>query len=101
MKLASVPAPVWYLAGAAVAGVVLYQLAKRGAAAVGQAVNPTSRDNVAYSGVNAVGAAVSGDDSFSLGAWLYNVTHSEDEKLMSDQPANYNANARTGVPVPR
>jgi hypothetical protein len=41
------------------------------AGAVGQAVNPTSDRNLAYRGVNAVGGAVTGDASFSLGSWLW------------------------------
>lgn len=38
---------------------------------VGNAVNPTNPDNVFYEGVNSVGGAVSGDQDFSLGVWLY------------------------------
>jgi hypothetical protein len=33
--------------------------------------NPTSDKNLAYRGTNAVGAALTGDASFSLGSWLY------------------------------
>lgn len=50
---------------------------KRGLQAAGEAVNPTSDKNLAYRGVNAVGAAVTGDDSFSLGSWFYDLTHRE------------------------
>lgn len=45
------------------------------AAAVGTAVNPVSDQNLAYKGVNAVGSAVTGDQSFSLGGWIYDLTH--------------------------
>lgn len=44
----------------------------------GSKVNPTSRDNIVYSGVNAVGDVLSdgqADNDFSLGAWIYDVTH--------------------------
>jgi hypothetical protein len=44
-------------------------------AAVGQAVNPTSDQNLAYQGVNSVGRVLTGDQSFSLGSWLYDLTH--------------------------
>lgn len=46
-----------------------------------QAVNPANPDNLVYSGLNAVGDITDDgedDNSFSLGAWIYNVTH-EDE----------------------
>ncbi len=52
---------------------------------VGQAVNPTSDQNLAYRGVNAVGAAISGRDSFSLGSWIYDLVH-EDAHLASNPP---------------
>lgn len=42
---------------------------------IANAVNPASRDNLAYSGVNAIGAELSGQRDFSLGAWIYDVTH--------------------------
>lgn len=45
------------------------------ASAVGTAVNPVSDQNLAYRGVNAVGASVSGDSSFSLGSWIYDLVH--------------------------
>lgn len=64
----------------AVAGIGALALAwfKRDAiaASVGsaaQAINPASDQNLAYRGVNAVGAAVTGSESFSLGSWLYEV----------------------------
>jgi len=43
----------------------------------GEAVNPTSDQNLAYQGVNSVGAAVTGDEHFSLGSWIYELTHEE------------------------
>lgn len=36
-------------------------------------LNPTSDKNLAYRGVNAVGEAITGDQNFSLGSWLYDV----------------------------
>ena len=52
-----------------------------GAEAVGEAINPTSDQNLIYKGLNAVGDVFDdgGDnDSFSLGSWLYDVTHPEE-----------------------
>ena len=41
------------------------------------AVTPWNNDNVIYGGVNSVGGAITGDSSFSLGSWIYDVTHPE------------------------
>lgn len=38
-------------------------------------VNPGSDQNLLYQGVNALGSKVTGDESFTLGGWLYDVTH--------------------------
>lgn len=54
------------------------------AAKVAEAITPTNRENVFASGVNAagkvlvaddVGPGMNADDSWSLGAWIYDVTH--------------------------
>ncbi|MDL0433960.1 hypothetical protein QPM17_22730 [Marinobacter sp. TBZ242] len=45
---------------------------------VGNAVNPTNPDNVFYEGVNGVGEAVTGDEHFSLGGWIYERFHGVD-----------------------
>ncbi len=47
-------------------------------------VNPASTDNVVYRTVNGVGGLVTGNDDFSLGAWLYNATHRDE---LADPPA--------------
>ena len=63
-----------------VGGALLYWVANKvidkaagAASAVGNAVNPTSDKNLAYRGVNGVGAVLTGDPSWSLGSWLYDV----------------------------
>lgn len=65
-----------------VGGALLYWVANKvidkaagAAAAVGNAVNPTSDQNLAYRGTNSVGAVLSGDPSWNLGGWIYDVTH--------------------------
>jgi membrane protease YdiL (CAAX protease family) len=59
---------------AAVAAVGLgYLYMKR--KAIGEAVNPVSPNNLAYKATNGVGAAVSGDEHFSLGVWLWELTN--------------------------
>lgn len=52
-----------------------------------QAVNPTNRDNIFYSGVNSVGAAVSGDKDWSLGGWIYDITHPGELDWLNPAPA--------------
>jgi hypothetical protein len=57
--------------GLAVVAVIAWQ--RGGRQVVTQGLNPLSDRNYAYGGVNAVGAAVSGNPSFSLGSWLFEV----------------------------
>jgi len=45
------------------------------AGTVAHAVNPLNPENVAASSVNAVGQTLSGDKGWTLGAWIYDVTH--------------------------
>lgn len=72
---------VWIVLGALAAVYLVKGAAKDVAAAagdVGDAVNPTSPDNLIYRGVNQF-FDVLGDgqdnDSFNLGSWLYDITH--------------------------
>jgi hypothetical protein len=39
------------------------------------AVNPLNRDNVIARGVNDIGGAITNDENFTLGGWIYDVTH--------------------------
>lgn len=59
--------------------ILLYALGKREAqktaVAVGEAVNPTSEQNVFYRGVNAVGETLTGNKDFDLGRWIYDKTN--------------------------
>lgn len=73
-------------AGAGVALIVVWQLGKAGRA-VGQAiadgaVNPGSANNLAYRGVNSIGSAVTGDQSWNLGGAIYDWFHD----VPADQP---------------
>jgi hypothetical protein len=76
--------------------VLLAARAARGAAsAVGAAVNPVSDRNLAYRGVNAVGGAVSGEDSWSLGAWLGELVHGDKDREAVQGPVGpYGSNKR-------
>ena len=47
--------------------------AEKAASDVVDAVNPVNQNNVFYGGVNAVGKKLTGDDSFTLGGWIYEV----------------------------
>ncbi len=69
------PPQLFYVLGAlAVLGFVYWKGGKALAAA-GNAVNPVNHDNVFSSSANALGSAISGDDSFSLGGTIYDWTH--------------------------
>lgn len=81
VKVPSLPAGVspqlLVIAFAGAAGVFLAWRLSRGVvdAVKAGAVDPTSDNNLAYRGVNAVGSSITGDSSFSLGSWLYDLTH--------------------------
>lgn len=70
---------VLVLGGAAVIGVyLLYTSGKRAAAAVGEAVNPVSDQNIFYRGVNAIVDVFDDgtkNESNTLGTWLYDLLH--------------------------
>lgn len=70
------PKTVLIVGGVAVAG--LWYIKSRAGdtvARAGQAVNPTNPDNIFYGAVNSVGRELSGDEHFSLGGWIYDITH--------------------------
>lgn len=57
--------------GLAVAGLVAFYFWRLPAGTF----NPASPNNVVNSTVNSVGAAVTGDQYFTLGGWIYDMTH--------------------------
>lgn len=72
------PKTTLIVAGVAVVGLwYLKRQATETVKQVGQAVNPTSRDNVFYRGVNSVGESLTGDEDWTLGGWIYDITHRE------------------------
>lgn len=102
MKLNDIPTPVWWLAVGSVAAFAVYQLAKRGAAAIGAAVDPTSSKNIAYQGVSQVGAALTGDASWSPGTALYNFFHpNEGQDIVAPSPATAKPTHPANVNVTR
>lgn len=81
------PKTEFFIGAGIVAALMLigYALAKKTAAAVGTAasavgtaINPNSADNLIYQGVTAVGNTLTGTSDFSLGGWLYDITHAAD-----------------------
>lgn len=40
------------------------------------AVNPASSDNLVNRGVTSIGSTLTGDNGFTVGGWLYDITHS-------------------------
>lgn len=75
------------VAGVLAGGLVLYVLARKAGGAAGEAagrvadaVSPVNPDNVFAGTVNAIGDALDNaenDNSFSLGGWIYDLTHRE------------------------
>lgn len=62
-------------------GYGVYKIYKLGGQ-VGEAFNPASEKNIVNRGVTAAGKAVTGDKYFTLGGWLYDITHpGEGEEL--------------------
>lgn len=68
-------------AGLLVIAYVLLKKAGGTAAAVadkvGAAINPASPENIVNQGVTSAGRAISGNDSWTLGGWLYDITHDD------------------------
>jgi hypothetical protein len=64
------------------------------------ALNPASDKNLAYSGVNGVGAKITGDENFTFGGWIYeklNPGLSGNENKTVDQiNSDLNNNERIG-----
>lgn len=66
----------WYLKNKVVDGLGAgVDAIKDAAETVAPYVNPADNRNVVYSGVNGIGGAISGDSSWTLGGWIYDVTH--------------------------
>lgn len=75
-----IPGEVVLIGGIGLGVVALGWLAARTAAGAlrehGDKVNPYSADNVIYDNViGGAGRAISGDEHWSLGGWLYDITH--------------------------
>lgn len=91
--------------GAVAVGVVWYgykKISGAAGAAVGSVVetvsevastslNPASDQNLIYRGINAVGGAAAGSDSWSLGSWIYDLTHSDPLAPPVSSPAGHTA----------
>jgi hypothetical protein len=67
------------LAGGAVLLFIAWKAYKAGGAVVDTVtheLNPASPDNIIYDGlIGGAGRAITGDEDFSLGVWLFEVTH--------------------------
>ena len=64
-----------FLGAGALAFLYLKNQAGEAVAAVGNAVNPVNPENVFNQGVLSVGQALTGDKSWTLGGWIYEITH--------------------------
>ena len=79
MKISQINPTLVLFVVAAAAGVVLAKKIAKGAEKAAAAVDPTNPDNVANSAVTAVGREISGDSAWTLGGWVYDVTHSDED----------------------
>lgn len=84
--LDAVPVTVWVVAGGvAVALILLPRVAGAirdavGGAIDGGALDVTSSNNVAAVTVDNIGAVLTGEKEFSLGAWIWEKTHADQVK---------------------
>lgn len=72
------------LAGLGAVAFVLYRSGKalpQALSSLGNSINPTNPNNVFASGVNAIGAAATGDPAWSLGGTAYRIFGSGDDKV--------------------
>jgi len=68
-------------------GVVLYKANKAGQAikeTVSKDLNPASNENIINKGVSSVGASISGNENWSLGGWIYDITHPESKAVETE-----------------
>ena len=56
-------------------------------------LNPASSDNIVNRAVSAVGGALTGQDDFSLGSWIYDITHKD------YNPSNVQTQAKVAAPT--
>jgi hypothetical protein len=68
-------------------------------AEVGNAINPVNQDNIFYSGVNAVGAKVTGKENFNLGRFFYDLTH-DTSAITAPTPTEPQQGFWAGAPKP-
>jgi len=87
------------LAIAVIGALALYLIAKKRNAA--GAAAPVSSQNLAYRGVNAVGASVAGDTSYALGSWVYDLVHQayDPSAVLADANTLNLGNATISQPV--
>lgn len=77
----------YLLVGGAIA--VAYTVYKTGQAvdAVGEVVakdlNPANKNNIINKGVSSLGATISGNDNWTLGGWVYDVTHPREADIIN------------------
>ncbi len=79
MKITNDQKSILTVAAVGAAGLfVIGRMVGRSVAGATEKVNPASKENLVYRGVNAVGDVFdngSTDDSFSVGTWIYDVFH--------------------------
>lgn len=88
MKLPDLPdeytAPI-AIGSAMLAAFVVFKFVKRQAGKAASAINPTNNNNVIARGVNDAGAAITGDEGFSIGGLFYDYSASRRRREHSEQ----------------
>ena len=68
--------------GLAAAGVLGGWLLKRKAEKVAERLNPVNEHNYINTAVNTVGTKLTGNEHFTLGGWIYDITHAREGDYM-------------------
>jgi hypothetical protein len=77
------------VAGLIYAGKKAADVVKETAAAAAKALDPTSDNNFAYRGANAVGGILTGDENYTVGSWWYDKwLDNPDSHIVDPTPQN-------------
>ena len=79
--------------GAVVAVLYFEHKASAAVTQTAQAVNPTNQNNIFSKGVNTAGEALTGDPNWTLGVWIYDITHTQ--QTQKTNPANSDQQLQT------
>ena len=85
--------------GVLLVGREVKKMIAQGASDAAHAINPANHDNIFSQGINALGDALDDsqdNNSFSLGSWLYDITHPNESKTLLQNAQDVKALGRSG-----